>query len=236
MSYTRTLRPPTPPTGWRRYSASRHGLPEAARLRKKPGRRRETHACMLQRSWIMAQRHVLMMLAAAATSFLEGESDRAETGSAKGESGWNPDRRRRTRADASIRKTGVEKTPVVTGAAEQARHRECRVTGLSPSAYLSTNRRSIMTNAYKRTTLLAAILAGTALATAGCGDRNPGGHHKPEDGPHRATRSPRRRNARPRRPALPSKTPPSPPRSSRPCWPNRASRPCRSASIPRMVS
>jgi osmotically-inducible protein OsmY len=31
-----------------------------------------------------------------------------------------------------------------------------------------------MTNAYKRTTLLAAILAGTALATAGCGDRNSG--------------------------------------------------------------
>ena len=31
----------------------------------------------------MAQRHVLMMLAAAATSFLEGESDRTETGSAK---------------------------------------------------------------------------------------------------------------------------------------------------------
>ena len=31
----------------------------------------------------MAQRHVLMMLAAAANSFLEGESDRAETGSAK---------------------------------------------------------------------------------------------------------------------------------------------------------
>jgi hyperosmotically inducible protein len=31
-----------------------------------------------------------------------------------------------------------------------------------------------MTNTYKRTTLLAAILAGTALATAGCGDRTPG--------------------------------------------------------------
>jgi len=31
-----------------------------------------------------------------------------------------------------------------------------------------------MTNAYKRTTLLAAILAGTALVTAGCGDRNSG--------------------------------------------------------------
>lgn len=31
-----------------------------------------------------------------------------------------------------------------------------------------------MTNAYKRTTLLAVILAGTALATAGCGNRTPG--------------------------------------------------------------
>jgi hypothetical protein len=31
-----------------------------------------------------------------------------------------------------------------------------------------------MTNAYQRTTLLAAILAGTALVTAGCGDRQPG--------------------------------------------------------------
>jgi hyperosmotically inducible periplasmic protein len=31
-----------------------------------------------------------------------------------------------------------------------------------------------MTNAYKRTTLLAAIVAGTALVTAGCGDRNSG--------------------------------------------------------------
>ena len=30
-----------------------------------------------------------------------------------------------------------------------------------------------MINTYKRTTLLAAILAGTALVTAGCGDRNP---------------------------------------------------------------
>jgi len=63
----------------------------------------------------MAQRHVLMMLAAAATSFLEGESDRTETGSAR-VIGVDPDRRRRTRADASIRKTGVEKTPVVTRA------------------------------------------------------------------------------------------------------------------------
>jgi len=64
----------------------------------------------------MAQRHVLMMLAAAATSFLEGESDRTETRSAK-VVGIDPDWRRRTRADASIRRTGVEKTPVVTGAA-----------------------------------------------------------------------------------------------------------------------
>ena len=63
----------------------------------------------------MARRHVLMMLAAAATSFLEGESDRTETASAK-VIGIDPDRRRRTRADASIRKTGVEKTPVVTRA------------------------------------------------------------------------------------------------------------------------
>ena len=63
----------------------------------------------------MAQRHVLMMLAAAATSFLEGESDRTETGSAK-TIGRGPDRRRRARADASIRRTGVEKTPVVTRA------------------------------------------------------------------------------------------------------------------------
>ena len=31
-----------------------------------------------------------------------------------------------------------------------------------------------MINTYKRTTLLAAILAGTALATAGCSDRQPG--------------------------------------------------------------
>jgi len=31
-----------------------------------------------------------------------------------------------------------------------------------------------MTNAYKRTTLLAAIVAGTALMTAGCGNRAPG--------------------------------------------------------------
>ncbi len=31
-----------------------------------------------------------------------------------------------------------------------------------------------MTNTYKRTTLLAAIIAGTALMTAGCGDRQPG--------------------------------------------------------------
>ena len=61
----------------------------------------------------MAQRHVLMMLAAAATSFLEGESNRTDTGSAK-VIGRDPDRRR-TRADASIRKTGVEKTPVVAG-------------------------------------------------------------------------------------------------------------------------
>ena len=70
---------------------------------------------MLQRSRIMAQRHVLMMLAAAATSFLEGESDRTESGSAKA-IGRVPDRRRRTRVDASIRRRGVEKTPVVTGA------------------------------------------------------------------------------------------------------------------------
>ena len=31
-----------------------------------------------------------------------------------------------------------------------------------------------MTNAYKRTTLLAAIVAGTALMTVGCGNRAPG--------------------------------------------------------------
>jgi len=31
-----------------------------------------------------------------------------------------------------------------------------------------------MTNTYKRTTLLACILAGTALVTAGCGNRTPG--------------------------------------------------------------
>ena len=62
----------------------------------------------------MAQRHVLMMLAAAATSFLDGEADRPEAGSAKA-IGIYPDWRRRTRPDANIRKTGVEKTPVVTG-------------------------------------------------------------------------------------------------------------------------
>ena len=66
----------------------------------------------------MAQRHVLMMLAAAATSFLEGESDRTESGSAK-VVGIDSDRRRRTRADASIRRTGVGKTPIVTGAANK---------------------------------------------------------------------------------------------------------------------
>lgn len=63
----------------------------------------------------MAQRHVLLMLAAVANSFLEGESDRVETGSAKA-SGMESDRPRRSAVHASIRKTGVEKTPVVTGA------------------------------------------------------------------------------------------------------------------------
>jgi len=57
---------------------------------------------------------VLMMLAAAAASFLEGEADRPEAGSAK-VIGIYPDRRRRTRPDASTRKTGVERTQVVTG-------------------------------------------------------------------------------------------------------------------------
>lgn len=67
----------------------------------------------------MAQSHVLMMLATAATSFLEGESDRTETGPATF-TGIDPDRRR-VKPDASIyrtgvKKTGVNKTPVVTGA------------------------------------------------------------------------------------------------------------------------
>src|SRR4029079_8746759 len=35
-------------------------------------------------------------------------------------------------------------------------------------------RRHIMNHAHKRTTLLAAILAGTALVSAGCSDRHPG--------------------------------------------------------------
>ncbi|MET0681726.1 MAG: hypothetical protein ABWZ29_00125 [Casimicrobiaceae bacterium] len=65
----------------------------------------------------MAQSHVLMMLATAATSFLEGESDRTETGPATF-TGIDPDRRR-VKPDASIYRTGVKKTPVVTGAANK---------------------------------------------------------------------------------------------------------------------
>jgi len=62
----------------------------------------------------MAQRHVLMMLAAAATSlFLEGQSDRTGAGSANA-TGSGPDWRRWTGRDASTRRMGAEKTPVVT--------------------------------------------------------------------------------------------------------------------------
>ena len=59
----------------------------------------------------MAQRHVLMMLAAAANSFLEGEPDRAESGPAKAigiDLDWGPG----TRTNASIRKPGVQKAAV----------------------------------------------------------------------------------------------------------------------------
>ena len=61
----------------------------------------------------MAQRHVLLMLAATATSFLEGELDRTGAGYANA-IGSGPDRRCWTGRDASTRRMGVEKTPAVT--------------------------------------------------------------------------------------------------------------------------
>ena len=53
MSYTRTLRRPTPPTGWQRYSASTRGLPKADQRSQATGRCRETHAscCRGAGSW-----------------------------------------------------------------------------------------------------------------------------------------------------------------------------------------
>ena len=81
-----------------------------------------------------------------------------------------------------------------------------------------------MTNAYKRTTLLAAILAGTALVTAGCGTVIPAetvgqkvDRATDKVAAATGTRGDQDRRCRRRRHA-------SPPRSSRPCWPNPASR------------
>ena len=118
----------------------------------------------------MAQRHVLMMLAAAATSFLDGESDRTETGSAK----CDRDESRPAARDESRRGHSWNGFGTDSGchrAVNRARHRECRVTGVVAFRAVINQQEIDMTHAYKRTTLLAAILAGTALATAGCGDR-----------------------------------------------------------------
>ena len=58
----------------------------------------------------MAQRNVLLMLGAAATAFLKGQSDRTGAGYANA-IGSGPDRRRWTGRDASTRRMGVERQP-----------------------------------------------------------------------------------------------------------------------------